>query len=43
MSKKTLHDRLESLFQELEQEQTSLDEGKEASVKGTAPVKTPRQ
>jgi PAS domain S-box-containing protein len=39
MSKKTLHDRLESLFQELEQEQTSLDEGKEASVKGTAPGK----
>jgi PAS domain S-box-containing protein len=39
MSKKILHDRLESLFQELEQEQTSLDEGKEASVKGTAPIK----
>jgi len=37
MSKKILHDRLESFFQELEQEQTSLDEGKEGSVKVAAP------
>jgi len=41
MSKKILHDRLESLFQELEQEQTSLDEGKEAPVKETKLVKVP--
>lgn len=45
MSKKKLLNRLESLFQELEQEQTSLLDGKDVSVKGanaeiiTPPVK----
>ena len=36
MSKKIQRNRLESLFQELEQEQTSLQEGKEAAVKSNS-------
>lgn len=39
MSKKILRNRLESLFQELEQEQTSLAEGKDATARVTKPVR----
>jgi GAF domain-containing protein len=40
MSKKTLSNRLESLFQELDQEQISLTEGKDAAAKGAEAKKT---
>src|SRR3990172_8365766 len=39
MSKKTLHDRLEIFFQELEEEQSSLDKEKIGAKKTTKPAK----